>query len=300
MKSVSKILTIGLTLIGLCVLWIAFSGGFDDTYSEVVQSVTDGEKDQAGNSTRKAINGKTLATDENGDPIQNSNGEYLVESKEEETSTVIIQESVVLENVDQSTEDSSSEFTYTGSDGTIFNSIEDLQQWIYDNDRSISSFEEVYEMNTDELIKRFEERLDIESDREIYDESNDVYDPYTDYGQEGFWDDYDGDGFWEGYVIDSVNDYRDWFRNAEEGDIVTIISSANACVNNVFGNNEQLVISLFDDMNNYVYFHLDPVDGNIPNVLKGDKIEELVMIYSGIRSEENGNLLFYCDSIKLK
>lgn len=221
----------------------------------------------------------------------------LVSESEEETSSVEEsstepQESSVKEEPSEketSKEETKPGFTYKGSDGTVFNSVEEIQEWIIDNDRSISSLEEVYAMSEQELIDKFEERLRIWADEE-----------YNDFGDEGFWD--NPEDFITDYptTINSIKEFKDWFREGKEGDIL-VISSVDMIVRNVFGDNEQLIIALLDEDNfDFTQFYLNPMDDNLPNAIQGDEVSYIEMEYSGIRSKDNGFPLFYCRDIVLK
>lgn len=230
----------------------------------------------------------TTKPQETTEPVSESEEET---SSVEESSTEPQDSSVKEEPSEKETykEETKPGFTYKGSDGTVFNSVEELQEWIIDNDRSISSLEEVYAMSEQELIDKFEERLRIWADEE-----------YNDFGDEGFWD--NPEDFITDYptTINSIKEFKDWFREGKEGDIL-VISSVDMIVRNVFGDNEQLIIALLDEDNfDFTQFYLNPMDDNLPNAIQGDKVSYIEMEYSGIRSKDNGFPLFYCRDIVLK
>lgn len=220
----------------------------------------------------------------------------LVSESEEETSSVEEsstepQESSVKEEPSEketSKEETKPGFTYKGSDGTVFNSVEEIQEWIIDNDRSISSLEEVYAMSEQELIDKFEERLRIWADEE-----------YNDFGDEGFWD--NPEDFITDYPVSikSVNDFKNWFREGKEGDILEV-SYLEIRVMQVF--DDRIVVRIFND-GAYDFdvadFYLD-LNEDSPRILQQDSMRYLKMEYSGIRSDLNGFPLFYCKDIELK
>ena len=61
---------------------MAANGAFNEPASKLVQLLTDGEEDQFGDSTRRTVNGKTLAEDEEGNVIKNEQGQYKTEDGE--------------------------------------------------------------------------------------------------------------------------------------------------------------------------------------------------------------------------
>lgn len=230
----------------------------------------------------------TTEPQETTEPVSESEEET---SSVEESSTEPQESSVKEEPSEKETpkEETKPSFTYKGSDGTIFNSIEELQQWIYDNDRSISSFEEVYAMSEQELIDAFEERLRIWADEE-----------YNDFGDEGFWD--NPEDFITDYptTINSIKEFKDWFREGKKGDILEINSSLTIMVSQIV--NDKLLIRLYDNNLDTIGFYVYQ-ETNGQNVLRKDYIAYLKMEYSDRRCLSRRSLSGYrryrwccCDS----
>ena len=277
MKYIRNIVSAIISLIITILIVLALNGTFDKQASELVQLLTDGEENQFGDSTRRTVNGKTLAEDEEGNVIKNEKGQYKIE----ETSTVAPRVNV------------SREF------------IESLG-WTKESKITDEECNEVYEkykdtVNPEEInIDKMVETLSISGSytedevRAMTKHPLELMDTYfdfinQDYGDEGFWDDYEEemDDIEDGnmYIISTVDEYNNWLDIDSEGTTVELIFKD--LISNAEISDDSAVLTLMDGYQLWVYG--EEVKKICKNTIS------LIGVYEG---EGNGYGWFNCISVQ--
>lgn len=277
MKYIRNIVSAIISLILTILIVLALNGTFNKQASKLVQSLTDGEENQFGDSTRRTVNGKTLAEDEEGNVITNEKGQYKIE----ETSTVAPRVNV------------SREF------------IESLG-WTKESKITDEECNEVYEkykdtVNPEEInIDKMVETLSISGSytedevRAMTKHPLELMDTYfdfinQDYGDEGFWDDYEEemDDIEDGnmYIISTVDEYNNWLDIDSEGTTVELIFKD--LISNAEISDDSAVLTLMDGYQLWVYG--EEVKKICKNTIS------LIGVYEG---EGNGYGWFNCISVQ--